>query len=120
MARWNRPGITMQRTTLSFLALLLLVTATRAQITTGSVRGIVEDSTGARVGGALVEVRMAASASVRRATSDSHGEFLLENLAPGQYTMTVSASGFATASAEVVAAVSTVRDICLLYTSRCV
>lgn len=116
MARRNRPGITMQRTILNFLALLLLVTATRAQITTGSVRGIVEDSTGARVGGALVEVRMAASASVRRATSDSHGEFLLENLAPGQYTMTVSASGFATASAEVVAAVSTVRDITVSLT----
>ncbi|MGD0366387.1 MAG: carboxypeptidase regulatory-like domain-containing protein [Acidobacteriaceae bacterium] len=109
MARLTRTGT--QRTIITSLALLLLAVTTRGQITTGSVRGIVQDQTGARVSGAQIEVRMPASASIRRATSDSRGEFLLENLPPGQYEMSVSASGFATASAQVLAAVSTVRDI---------
>jgi len=75
---------------------------------------------GARVSGAQVEVRMPAAAAIRRAKSDSHGEFLLENLPPGQYTMTVSAPGFALASAEVVAAVSSVRDITVRLTPAAV
>jgi hypothetical protein len=110
----------MQRTILTSLALLLLATAVPGQITTGSVRGIVQDQTGARMSGAQVEVRMPASASIRRATSDNRGEFLLENLPPGRYEMTVSASGFATASAPVVAAVSTVRDITVSLTPAAV
>jgi hypothetical protein len=63
------------------------------------------------VSGALVEVRMPAPASIRHATSDNHGEFLLENLPPGKYEVSVSAGGFATAAAEVVVAVSTVSDV---------
>jgi hypothetical protein len=111
MARWTRSAITLQRTILTSLALLLCVTTVRGQITTGSVRGVVEDATGARVSGALVEVRMPAAAAVRRCASDSHGEFLVENLAPGRYEVSVSAHGFAPVSAEVEVAVSTVRDI---------
>jgi hypothetical protein len=120
MAQLTRTAIPMQRTILASLALLLLAVTMRAQITTGSVRGIVQDQTGARVSGAQVEVRMPAAAAIRRAKSDSHGEFLLENLPPGQYTMTVSAPGFALASAEVVAAVSSVRDITVRLTPAAV
>jgi hypothetical protein len=110
----------MQRRIITLLALVLFAVATRGQLTTGSLRGLVQDATGARIAGASVEVRMPAAASVRRATSDSHGEFLLENLPPGQYEMTVSAHGFATASAEVVTAVSTIRDITVSLTPAAV
>jgi hypothetical protein len=110
----------MQRRIITLLALVLFAVATRGQLTTGSLRGLVQDATGARIAGASVEVRMPAAASVRRATSDSHGEFLLENLPPGQYEMTVSAPGFATASAEVVTAVSTIRDITVSLTPAAV
>lgn len=120
MAPFPRPGITMQRRIITLLALVLFAVATRGQLTTGSLRGLVQDATGARIAGASVEVRMPAAASVRRATSDSHGEFLLENLPPGQYEMTVSAPGFATASAEVVTAVSTIRDITVSLTPAAV
>jgi hypothetical protein len=120
MAPFPRPGITMQRRIITLLALVLFAVATRGQLTTGSLRGLVQDATGARIAGASVEVRMPAAASVRRATSDSHGEFLLENLPPGQYEMTVSAHGFATASAEVVTAVSTIRDITVSLTPAAV
>jgi hypothetical protein len=105
---------------LTFLSLLSLAAAAPGQITTGSVRGIVQDQTGARVSGALIEVRIPTAAWIRRAMSDRHGEFMLENLPPGQYEMTVSASGFATASAEVLTAVSTVCDIAVSLTPAAV
>jgi hypothetical protein len=108
------------RAALTFLSLLSLAAAAPGQITTGSVRGIVQDQTGARVSGALIEVRIPTAAWIRRAMSDRHGEFMLENLPPGQYEMTVSASGFATASAEVLTAVSTVCDIAVSLTPAAV
>ena len=96
---------------LFFLLFAFVASSLRGQITSGSLRGLVQDSTGARIAGASIEARMEASASIRRTVSDSHGEFLLENLAPGEYQMTVSAPGFRTVSAKVTAAVSTVRDL---------
>jgi hypothetical protein len=56
-------------------------------------------------------MRLPDSASVRRASSNEHGEFVVEGLSPGNYEITVSARDFATASAEIVIAVSTIRDI---------
>jgi hypothetical protein len=47
----------------------------------------------------------------REATSEDRGEFRLDDLLPGNYRITVSATGFAPAQAEVSVAVATVRDI---------
>jgi hypothetical protein len=93
-----------------FLFFVSLVSSLSGQTASGTLRGLVQDSTGARVVGASIEVRMLASASIRRASSDERGEFLVQNLPPGGCNIIVSASGFATASAEIVTAVSTVRD----------
>ncbi len=88
-----------------------MASSLRGQITSGSLRGLVQDASGARIAGASIEARMEASASIRRTISDSHGEFLLENLAPGEYEITVSAPGFRAASAKLAATVSTVKDV---------
>ncbi len=89
----------------SFAALL------RSQIAGASLRGLVQDLTGASVAGAQIEVCMAGPGLVRHAQSNTRGEFAFEDLAPGQYEITVFAHGFATASAHVVLAVSVVSDI---------
>jgi hypothetical protein len=81
------------------------------QITGASIRGLVKDSTGADVAGALIEVRTTTLPSGRRARSDTHGKFVFENLPLGKYEITVAAGGFAIASAQVVTSVSTVTHI---------
>jgi hypothetical protein len=58
--------------------------------------------------------------SMRRTSSGRDGEFLLQNLSPGRYQITVSAPGFATASAEVVTTMSTVRDLIVRFTPAAV
>jgi hypothetical protein len=47
----------------------------------------------------------------REAASEDRGEFRLDDLLPGSYLVTVSATGFAQAQAEVSIAVSSVRDV---------
>jgi len=82
-----------------------------AQNSTGSLRGTVKDATGARVSSAKIVIRSLDS-SMRRATvSEDRGEFRVDNLAPGTYRVTVSKPGFAEAKADVVIALSSVRDV---------
>ena len=83
----------------------------RGQISSGSLRGVVQDRSGAHIAGALIEVRLPASHLVRRSISDAHGTFLIEDLAPGQWEMTVGANGFAIAYADVIALLGTTVDI---------
>ena len=64
-----------------------------------SVTGTVTDSTGALVTGATVIVKTA-SATVQTATTNDRGEYSLHGLAPGTYSVTVSASGFKTFQTE--------------------
>ncbi len=75
------------------------------------MRGVVQDATHARIVSATVEVASVASSLVRRVSSDNHGEFQLEGLAPGLYRLTVAGRGFASASADLSISVSTVRDV---------
>ncbi len=83
----------------------------QAQNPRGSLRGIVEDATGARVSGAKIEVSAIALSAVRKASSDDRGEFRVDDLVPGAYRVRVTAAGFSEASADVSIAVSTVRDV---------
>jgi hypothetical protein len=82
----------------------------QAQNPTGSLRGFVQDSTGARVPDADVTVQAHGSRIERHATANERGEFRLDDLPPGDYRLTVIASGFAEAHADVELIVSSVRD----------
>jgi Carboxypeptidase regulatory-like domain/TonB dependent receptor len=81
-----------------------------AQNSTGSLRGVVQDSTGARIPHAEIEVQANRSPLKREAVGNDQGEFRLDNLPPGDYRLSVSAPGFAEAHAEVELIVSSVRD----------
>ena len=93
------------------LAMGICSAALWGQNSSGSLRGIVQDSTKSRVIDATIEVRLVGASLTRRVTSDSQGEFHLEDLAPGSWSVTVDAAGFATAAADVSVAVSTIRNI---------
>jgi len=82
-----------------------------AQSPRGSLRGAVQDATGARIPKAKIVVQADDSSLRREAESEDRGEFRMDDLPPGTYRMTVSAAGFAPAQAEVAVAVSLMRDV---------
>jgi hypothetical protein len=93
------------------LTAIVLAATLYAQNSRGSLRGTVQDATGARVSSAKIVAQLAASSVQREATSEDRGEFRIDDLLPGNYRITVNAAGFAQARADVVIAVASVRDI---------
>src|SRR5260370_38887181 len=100
-----------RQTAFSILAAILLAAALHAQNVRGSLRGTVQDVSGARISSAKIVAQLSASSVQREAISEDRGEFRLDDLQPGNYRITITAAGFTTAQAEVVVAVATVRDI---------
>jgi hypothetical protein len=101
-------------TILRTLAGCLVVAASlrsHAQNPRGTLRGEVADLNGARVAGATVATKSNGSGLTSTAISNNNGEFRIEGLLPGKYHVTVTATGFADAGADVDVVVSTVRDI---------
>ncbi len=81
----------------TFLLVVLALVACRplsAQTNTSSISGTVVDATGALLPGASVSVSSAASGLAQTTRSNSKGEFSLEQLSPGTYSVKVSAPGF--------------------------
>jgi hypothetical protein len=93
------------------LFLALLPSALLAQNSRGTLRGVVQDSKGGRIPAAKIVIHAAESSLQRETTSDSRGEFRLDDLLPGTYQARVSAPGFAAASADVKVIISSVKEI---------
>ncbi|HTW58176.1 MAG TPA: carboxypeptidase regulatory-like domain-containing protein [Terriglobales bacterium] len=83
----------------------------QAQNPRGSLRGTVQDASGARIPAAKIVMHATGSSLQRQAISEDRGEFRLDDLLPGDYRMTVTAPGFAPAQATVSIVVSLVRDV---------
>ena len=62
---------------------------------TATLSGTVSDPTGAVVPGASVAIRSLATGVERSTVSDGSGNYTAPSLQPGDYTVTVSAAGFA-------------------------
>ncbi|MEY2393693.1 MAG: hypothetical protein QOF94_38, partial [Acidobacteriaceae bacterium] len=105
------PKVPISLTLLLFLSLLVPGTTLYAQNSRGSLRGTVQDATGARVPSATVIVQLSGSNVRRESSSEDRGEFRLDDLLPGNYHITVNAKGFAVAEADVSVPVATVRDV---------
>jgi Carboxypeptidase regulatory-like domain len=90
---------------------LMFCPAARGQNPGGALRGIVTDSSGARVASASVRVSASEFASRRELAADEHGEFRVDNLPAGDYALDVSAPGFDSAHAEVSVVVGSVQDL---------
>src|ERR1700682_4439473 len=101
----------LRRALFVFVCAILLVISSPAQNSRGSLRGTVQDVTGARVPSAKIVLHAQDSSLQREAASEDRGEFRIDDLLPGSYQVTVSAEGFAQAQAQVSIAVSSVRDV---------
>jgi Carboxypeptidase regulatory-like domain len=73
---------------------IVFTSYSHAQSTFGSIRGTVQDATGAPIPGALVTVHSMDEKVDRTAKSDSSGEFVVENLKAGHYSVIVHDEGF--------------------------
>ena len=82
-----------------FLVLtIILAIGTRCgagQTSGGTITGTVYDSAGAVVNGAQVEIVNTATNATQNLTTEGAGLFNAPNLNPGNYMVTVTASGFA-------------------------
>ncbi len=83
---------------LSFV--LLFVAGTALAQFTGSVQGVVQDTSGAAISKASVQIVNTNTQVTETATSDVAGNFQFVSLAPGSYQISVEASGFARAQAN--------------------
>jgi len=101
------------------LTTLAALPGLQAQSPRGSVRGTVQDATGARIPAAKISAQALDSSMVRKATSEDRGEFRIDDLLPGNYHITVAAAGFAPAQADVVISVSSVRDVTVTLNAFC-
>src|SRR5580704_282454 len=81
---------------LALVAGVSLVASVRAQVAGGTMLGTVKDSSGAVVAGAQVTIKDVATGVARVVPTDGNGSYSAANLLPGNYSITVSAPGFAT------------------------
>jgi carboxypeptidase family protein len=66
-----------------------------------SVQGVVQDPSGAGVANASVQIVNSATQVSRTVTSDDSGNFVISSLAPGAYSITAQATGFAKSKVDV-------------------
>ena len=89
----NAVRLTFVCTGMIFLA-LTSVSRLSAQETTAGLQGTVKDASGASIPNASIEISGPALIGTRKLQSDSSGSYRITALPPGQYTLTVTASGF--------------------------
>ena len=76
---------------------LLLPSTAWAQSETGTIAGVVKDTSGAVMPGVSVEAASPALIEkVRTTVTDSQGQYKILNLRPGTYSVTFTLSGFST------------------------
>jgi hypothetical protein len=83
--------------TLIFFALGSLL---HAQISQASLQGSVKDPTGATVPGATITLKEKGTGSARTTITSASGEYTIPNLAPAEYSVTVTMNGFKTVLVE--------------------
>ena len=77
------------------LIVFLLAARAAAQTTTSTIEGTVTDATGAVVPGAEIKVSGTTLATARTATTGANGFYRVTALPAGNYTLAISAQGFA-------------------------
>src|SRR5436309_476225 len=82
---------------LAFSGVLTFLPAVATAQTTGSIAGVVRDTTGAVLPGVTVEAASPALIEkVRVVVTDSQGNYKIVDLRPGTYAVTFSLTGFST------------------------
>ncbi len=76
------------------LAMLFLCAALHAQVSSAGLRGTVTDPSSAAIAGASVTAAEKETGFARKTVTDSRGQFEIEGLPPGAYTVTAQKDGF--------------------------
>jgi Carboxypeptidase regulatory-like domain len=76
------------------LLLVALSVAVMAQVSSGTIIGSVRDSNSAAINAAKVKITQTATSVSREIVTNERGEFSAPNLRPGEYSVTVTATGF--------------------------
>jgi len=71
-----------------------LVTGLHAQTTNGTITGTITDPSGAAVGGVQVQITNRDTGEQRTATSQDNGSYIVPQLPPGRYSISVEKQGF--------------------------
>ena len=97
----------------AFVAVLLCLVQPRlfAQSDLASIRGSVQDQTGAAIPGASIQLTNVDTGITQTVTADSVGNFHFEALHPGNYAATVSAAGFSTEKQTLQLTVSQIQAL---------
>src|SRR5204862_745916 len=91
----------MRRLAKGVFALALLVCAPAAADAQGSIVGLVKDASGAVLAGDTVEAASpAVIEKVRSVVTDGTGQYRIQTLRPGTYTVTFTLPGFSTVKRE--------------------
>lgn len=90
----------LRRASSAFAALCLLALSAFAQSDNASISGVVKDPSGAVVANAKVTVKNDDTAFERQATTNTDGFYIVTNIAPGYYTVSVEAAGFKKAASS--------------------
>jgi hypothetical protein len=84
----------LEASALFLLLLILSATMAQAQVLYGTISGNVTDSSGAVVPGASVTALNTGTSYSRTVATNSEGIYLIQDLQPGTYKITVTAAGF--------------------------
>jgi len=93
------------------LACIVFLAAAQAQSTFGSIRGTVQDASGAVIPGALVTVHSLDENFDRQVMTIDSGDFVVENLKAGHYQLTVHHEGLSDAGRQFSHARGAPRDL---------
>jgi hypothetical protein len=93
-------SLTIVRGILAGLTIALCGLPLSAQVTSGTITGRVQDSTGAAIKDASVTVSNPSNGLTRNLTTSDAGEFVAPNLLPGTYNVIVEAPGFPLARSQ--------------------
>ncbi len=105
----TKPSHTARFATLTLMILALAISA-MAQSNKGTVLGTVKDPNDALVTSAKITVLHTATGESREATTGDDGTFVVSNLEPGSYRVTVEAAGFQTVVFESVTVETSARQ----------
>ena len=85
------------------ILLLLIPAAAQAQVASAALSGTVTDQSAAVVSGAALTLAQVGTGFQRAATSDSNGNYVFDELAPGVYTLKAQKKGFGPYEADGIA-----------------
>ncbi len=109
--RTGRTGRRVARVLMAVCLLAVSWTMVRAQSDLASVRGVVQDQTGAVIPGAHIQLLNVDTGLAQDAVSDGDGSFHFEAIPRGNYKATASATNFASVAQDFPLAVSQIQAL---------